>query len=89
MKIEILDELDLSQPGRQSKYRWLYEKIDKLEPGQTLSLEDETYHDIKKHTEAVRRMYKKEVDERSLTLKTRSYGVKGELSPTLFITREY
>ena len=87
MNITILEDLDLSQIGRTSKYRWLYDMIELLEVGGVIEIEADTIKEVTLYRNAIVRTYPQEVNEREIVLNIRKYGKDGRYSPTLFISR--
>lgn len=87
MNTTILDKVELNQTGRQSKYRWFYNKIDNLPPGKTLAAEFESYREVKRYCEATRRMYQDKIDVNDLVISTRKYTAIGQHKPTLYVRK--
>ena len=87
MNITILEDLDLSQIGRTSKYRWLYDMVERLKIGKVAVIEADTIKEVTLYRNAIVRTYPQEVNEREIVLNIRKYGKDGRYSPTLFISR--
>ena len=87
MNLTIADKLDLMQTGRISKYRWLYDMVERLKVGKVAVIEADTIKEVTLYKNAIMRTYPQEVNERKLELNIRKYGKDGRYCPTLFISR--
>ena len=81
IKITSQKDVNINQRGRRSKYRWLYDKIDReLKEGKTLIIENlEAIREARLVIAAIRRQYD------NIEIHLRKYSENGLDKPTIYL----